>query len=641
VDGQKQVLSKDGSLVLSKLGNGVHTISVKTKHAYFDEQRVTVDLKNPNSLQSDKPEFKSLRSLGKLVATAFDVCGQVKVTAKFNNLPSAIQIRCYEQQGEQLKLASSASLQENLSYCLKLTANVNYVLKTEVTDDAVARVLKLVPLERKVTVSDAALFDVNFEQLEARLEGKINLLGVGAPSDLSLTLRSTDAKRQWHTVINAKCQEEKVVNQSSRFTCAFSATNLLFGDYSLTSNYDDLYCWSAASGSGGSVIVTVNSELQNVKIDQTGYRLNYKLSHRNAMLKLVDAAKNVILAKNIINEQDLTGQVCLPRIAEHTLQIDSCHVFTADASDNSNLVKVSAALLQKGANTLVLTAHRHLATVDVAFKFEDSNDRKSLDESELVVEVRRGETVEHEIKFKTESETSGEVIFRARTWLPTGQYTLHAKSGKVLFESNDKQLTVNDQKCEANQARFDAKLGIFIVVGVTPKDIDSVELVLRTASDNTTLLTKTLSGGSVAGDFQLGPLKAPFSQYTVELVKSGYLFAKTGSSSSKNVYRSEFSAEKLGQLKVSVVDGKAKTGLENVLLSLSSENRLFRQTVKTDASGQASFDNLKPSLYYLILMMQGMCFDLNLFSRVIRENANFFKLFFKFKQTLSLIFSFY
>jgi hypothetical protein len=599
---------------------------VKAKNAYFDDQQINVDLKTLNSLQADKAEFKSLKSLTRIVAKSFDVCGQVKViknSNSFSNLPRSIQIRCYEQQGDQLKLTSSTNLDENLAYCLRLNSNVNYILKAEVTDDELAKVLKLVPLERKVTVVDSALFEVNFEQLEARLEGKINLLGTSLLSDLSLTLKSADPKRQWHAVITPKCQEEKVVNQSSKITCSFSITNLLFGEYVLTSNYDDLFCWNNVNAANV-VSITVNSELQRVQIDQTGYRLNYRLSHRNAMLKLVDASKNVLLSKNIINEQDLSGQVCLPRIADYSLQIDSCHLFSSE-SGSENLVKVSAGLFKRNANTLTLSAQKHLTNVDISFKFEDLNDRKSLDQSDLLVEVRRanGEQVEQEIKFKLESESANEVVFRARAWLESARaYTLQAKSNKVLFESNNKDITVNDQRCELNQVRFDAKLGIFMVVSVTPKDIDSIDVVLKTTNDNTVLSTNTISSAS---DFQLGPLRAPFSQYSVELVKSGYLFAKTASSSNKNVYRSEFSVEKLGQLKVSVVDAKLKTGLESVLLSLSSENRLFRQTIKTDANGQASFDNLKPSLYYLILMMQGNKFNFNKFQVFFFNNHIFLK----------------
>ena len=73
----------------------------------------------------------------------------------------------------------------------------------------------------------------------------------------------------------------------------------------------------------------------------------------------------------------------------------------------------------------------------------------------------------------------------------------------------------------------------------------------------------------------------------------------------------EFSAEKLGQLKVNVVDKKLGLQLENVLLSLSSENRQFRQNYKTDANGETSFDNLKPGLYYLIVMRQEYEFSPN------------------------------
>ena len=93
--------------------------------------------------------------------------------------------------------------------------------------------------------------------------------------------------------------------------------------------------------------------------------------------------------------------------------------------------------------------------------------------------------------------------------------------------------------------------------------------------------------------------------YNVELSKSGYLFSKSvADPATKDTHQLNFAAQKLGQLKVNVVNTKIKSNLENVLLSLSSENRLFRQSLKTDSHGHVSFDNLKPGLYYLIVMMQ-------------------------------------
>lgn len=73
---------------------------------------------------------------------------------------------------------------------------------------------------------------------------------------------------------------------------------------------------------------------------------------------------------------------------------------------------------------------------------------------------------------------------------------------------------------------------------------------------------------------------------------------------------------------MNVLDGKLKTGLESVLMSLSSENRQFRQTIKTDQQGQVTFDSLKPGLYYLIVMMQEYEFKPNSHPIEIRDGAD-------------------
>lgn len=155
--------------------------------------------------------------------------------------------------------------------------------------------------------------------------------------------------------------------------------------------------------------------------------------------------------------------------------------------------------------------------------------------------------------------------------------------------------------------KFEAKLGIFITGTVKPNNLENIELTLTSTSDQA-----VLEKSSIKNSFKLGPLKAPHTNYNVDLVKSGYLFTKKlTTSQSMEIVEYEFSAEKLGQLKVNVVDKNLGLKLENVLLSLSSENRQFRQNYKTDVNGETSFDNLKPGLYYLIVMRQEYEFSPN------------------------------
>ena len=94
-----------------------------------------------------------------------------------------------------MKLFKFANLNQKLEYCIPLEANTNYVLKAELTDSKLAKILKLVPFEKKVTVVNAPIFNINFGQLEAKLEAQSTLLkNINQPelSDLVLTIKSED-----------------------------------------------------------------------------------------------------------------------------------------------------------------------------------------------------------------------------------------------------------------------------------------------------------------------------------------------------------------------------------------------------------------------------------------------------------------
>lgn len=272
--------------------------------------------------------------------------------------------------------------------------------------------------------------------------------------------------------------------------------------------------------------------------------------------------------------------------------------------------KMSEFLFKQGSNTLVFTALKHKLTVDVEFKLNDElllNDKNVLSERDLSVEAFPSDQQQAQpidtIKFRLKSEDKDKLVFTGHGWFSGSKsIRLTARSDKVLFEKNNFELRIDETTCEKNTVRFEAKLGIFITGKINPANIDSIDLVVRLTEDNSTL-EKVIVNATTA--FRLGPYKAPFSLYALELSKSGYLFNKlTTDTTNKNTYVIEYQAQKLGQLKVNVVDAKLKTSLESVLLSLSSENRLFRQTIKTDTNGLVSFDNLKPGLYYLIVMMQ-------------------------------------
>lgn len=376
-----------------------------------------------------------------------------------------------------------------------------------------------------------------------------------------------------------------------KLTCKFSLTNLLFGDYSVTTNYDDLFCWAQDQRK-----ISINSENQLYQLKQSGFKLNYQLSHKNAVLK-VDTQ-----VKNIQSNADLSGVFCLPKAQDYQMIIESCHKYT-DIDADVDHVTVGKAVFKKQANTVNLKATKVQVDFEITFKNEDAQMKDvNVKSEDMSVEAVEQDDKTKTISLKLHSKTPTELVFSGRAWFkPNQKMRFTARSNKVLFEETLKSLRINEDNCNLNKVKFDAKLGIFITGSIKPKNLENIALTL-TSVNGKEILDQSL----VKDGFRLGPLKGPHTLYEIELVKNGYLFAKkvSVSKSSSDTVEYEFTAERLGQLKVDVVDKKLGVQLENVLLSLSSDNRQFRQNHKTDSNGETAFDNLKPGLYYLIVMMQ-------------------------------------
>lgn len=176
-----------------------------------------------------------------------------------------------------------------------------------------------------------------------------------------------------------------------------------------------------------------------------------------------------------------------------------------------------------------------------------------LKENDLTVEAT-SDSQNEIIQFRLESSTSDELKFTGSGWFEANkQVRLVAKSDKVLFEANNLVRKIDERNCASNLVRFDAKLGIFIVgsINSVSAGVGPVEGVEVTVKSGETVIDK-LTAGSVNG-FKLGPYKAPISQYSVELSKSGFLFAKSSDqpiAKTKNLYELKYQAEKLGRLTV-------------------------------------------------------------------------------------------
>lgn len=190
-------IKKDGKFTIPKLATGNYKFEIKSKNAYFEIKQVNIELSS-SSLKPNATSYKNLLTLTRFQAKSFDVCGKVKINNPnlTKELVKSVKINVYAAESPTLVLKST-TLNNDMEYCLDLDSNRNYVIKTELTE-TLAQLLRLVPLERHISVFDSALFDINFEQLEAKLDGQIRLISGKeqvAPKDLIVYLNSVDSKQ--------------------------------------------------------------------------------------------------------------------------------------------------------------------------------------------------------------------------------------------------------------------------------------------------------------------------------------------------------------------------------------------------------------------------------------------------------------
>jgi len=190
-------------------------LQITTTSAYFPPTHFTIDLTKASLLDSASLHFISLQALTRHVATAFDVCGHVTVIKdqNINDLHKSIKINAYSSTDAASAPLKSALLDAQLNFCMILDADTHYILKAQVTEPKLAKLLKLVPLERKVHVADKPVSNVNFGQLEARLDATIVLLpnpNQRKLTDLVVTIRSEDPSQDWSKDLSVQCNPDEV-----------------------------------------------------------------------------------------------------------------------------------------------------------------------------------------------------------------------------------------------------------------------------------------------------------------------------------------------------------------------------------------------------------------------------------------------
>lgn len=674
IEVKEEKSDKEGIFSLNQLQHGVnYKITLKYPHVYFEEKQISIDL-SQKSIES----LNNLKDLLKFNVKSFDVCGKIKFKQEIkpndlSRIKKILRLKVYQQippKNEEINV-KHVNLDDNLSYCFKLNKSpMSYTIKIVIqksddagfgSDDDLSSYLKFVPDEKQINLNKQPILDLNFEQFDAELTGIVEF-----SSDVNFKCPTNDDNKfilylnsafkiNFSKQINSfKCNQEKK-------SFEFEIKNVLFGQYTIKTNYDHVYCWQLNESNDGNLILNINQDKQKLILKQVAYKLEYEFQNLNVDLKVYQKQQpsktnTLLYERQIKSEIDLKGSFCIKQLSsELIIEQQSCHLLNVTLRNGNQIPSINQNQYSLKLNELLdftnnqffnyikFTPSKNQLNIKINLDLnvnEDPN-RLSNDYSEIVINVyeltQPLANVEDETinEFTKNNEPTQKLIikspkiitstskkfllFETTNWYHLNRiYLFKPQSKKFLFKPSALMYIINLNKnndCNLNSIEFNAKLGLFIRGNISPATIDGIEVIIRKSTgedeqqqqlvyQDMTDATQGFYFGPFNSD-QLGDSNADLLDfYKIELIKPGYLFKKISQTYSNGDYIVNYQGDKLGELKIVVYESLTRLNLDSVLVSLSSSNKLYRKIIKTDINGTALFDNLEPDTYYLLVMMQ-------------------------------------
>jgi hypothetical protein len=656
-----------GEFKLAGLVHGVgYKVTLKADHVYFEEKTILIDL----SAKSMQETVNAVKNFAKFSVKSFDVCGKIKFKQEIKSsdlvrLAKIIRLKVFQYlpNGIEEVNVRYIKIDENLSYCFKLNKSpIEYIVKIDITNVAgganadLETFLKFISDEKRVYMNKEAVLDLNFEQFDAELSGTVEFLSANddgefkCPVDFKLHLKSMSKGDFINQITDLKCNPAKKQLE-------FQIKNVLYGQYYLVNNYDHVFCWNlvdsrAKISNHNALVLNVNKEKEIVHLKQFGYKLAYTFHDLNVDFSLKNSKNEMIGEKKLSSQSDLTGSFCINDINQNLfIEFDSCHLLKP-VINVENIKELSVnkyeintkSLFSSTTNKIEFKSSHHILKIEVTTKLDKNinendltNDYKEIEiyvyeiigptsasEEEIIQDREANEKILLQNPVFTRTEASSQLKFTSKSWLSADKtYLFKPISKKYLFTPSFNKYKIDPVNCNSNRFKFSSKLGLFIKGLIQPSTIEAVEVRLK-SFDNTTLYQSEAVDTNTG--FYLGPFESEknediLDKYSIEVAKSGYLFKLLSKKIQNGEYLLEYFGEKLGELRIVVQESARKQNLENVLVSLSSSNKLYRKIIKTNSNGVALFDNLEADVYYLLVMMQEYEFMPN--SQIINVTSGF------------------
>ncbi|XP_050313690.1 nodal modulator 2 [Anthonomus grandis grandis] len=420
-----------------------------------------------------------------------------------------------------------------------------YEVSVRVNSEDIKNGLQFFPVVQKIEVFSTNVRELVFSKLKSTIFGTVKCLRKEDCDDLTVTLKSNSKKR-------------KIIVKNSNYV----ETDIQPGVYEVEIS-DEKLCWEKSK-------LTVNVNAEKVEVPefvQTGYKINFIATHETTVS--YKSLKDNRPQKIYVSKGSTTA--CLDTAGQYLLSINSCHEFefdtlTYDTSGDNNLIQLNA---QKHVVDLSIEADRDHGPIQVHVESE----------TDQFNQLSNFEVGNYGIKLMLKP---GEIA------------TLTPRSEKLFFSPVTAKIE-GTPDCHNYGHKFKAILGLVFEGKVNPT-LEGVKVTVKNLNTNEEYTQETDSNGN----YKFIPLDSRY-KYSIAAEKESYILVGP----EKN---GDFTAQKLAEIKVRVIDEADKSPLQGVLLSLSG-GESFRKNLQTNNKGEVVFHSLSSGDYFLRPMMKEYSFE--------------------------------
>ncbi|GAB6022208.1 nodal modulator [Chamberlinius hualienensis] len=556
LNGKSMTKTKDdGSFHLENMRAGSYQIEIQADKIRFEVQSVKINPNSPN--------------LPDIVAAEFEVCGELDGDEIAKSTAHQIKF-----------VATKQILATNTpdgKFCTWLPSGT-FVVSVDQSRQDTPKSIIFTPRTQQVAVKDKPVSNIKFFQFKATVVGQVD--GLEPIGDLvTISLNPLEVSNY------------QVVPQQARLSSGkFALTDVIPGKYEI-SILNENWCWETKVHQ----IEIVDANPKAVVFKHKGYWMTISTTHDTSIqyqseeLKKPQLKDEALPASPVVKLIDLqrgVNQFCLDKAGVYTIKTVGCHIFS-----NENYVFDTSK-----PTPLSLEAIRHLVSGTILSPVNSPDIKisvKAVDDEEIEEKLQE-EAVIGPLTGKQRGKDDYEYIFSY--WAtPLKKIQFQPVSSELLFYPEKLTVSVVDD-CIEKAAEFAGRKGLFLEGKINPP-LEGVKITVY-AEDGS--IKPIILETTKTGSYRVGPLHG-HSKYEVQAEKSGYILTKE-----KDL--GHFSAFKLAEIDVTVVEDASPRPLPGVILSVSGGED-YRQNRLTQEDGKMVFSGLGPGQYFLRAMMKEYQFE--------------------------------